>query len=74
MHDNKKLEMTYSQTEVDEMLDIATRDGYESAVQDIDIATGGDGEFIYCLGASSENHCPDVPSMKRRILGRFSKI
>lgn len=57
----------------DEAYEIGLRDGYAQAIQEIDIATGGDGEFRYCMGfADPERHCPDEEAMKRRILARFS--
>lgn len=34
--------------EDDETYEIGKRDGYEKAVQDIDLRTGGDGEYRYC--------------------------
>jgi len=52
----------------DEAYELGMRDGYESAVQDIDMLTGGDGE--YCCGG--ERHCPDPDSMKARIAERFN--
>jgi hypothetical protein len=58
----------------DEAYEIGKRDGYEDAIQDLDIATGGDGEFVYVLGDHSDpRHCPDVEAMKRRILARFNR-
>lgn len=49
--------------------EIGKRDGYESAVQDIDIATGGDGEF---KGSTLPGGTVDVPTMKARIIGRVA--
>lgn len=37
--------VTYTQAECDEMCEIAERDGYEKAVQEIDQLKGGDGEY-----------------------------
>lgn len=51
---------------------IGKDEGYQDAVQEIDIATGGDGEFRFCLGGASERHCPDAETMKARILDRFA--
>lgn len=51
---------------------IGNEEGYQDAIQEIDIATGGDGEFCFCLGGYSERHCPDAKTMKARILDRFA--
>ena len=53
-----------------EAADIGERDGYEDAVQDIDIATGGDGEFF----ASTCEGSVDVQIMKQRIIDRVSTL
>jgi hypothetical protein len=59
-------------TEVDHEYDIGHRDGYEKATQDIDILTGGNGDFTTILGADIENrNCPDAQAMKARIKARF---
>jgi len=50
---------------------IGTRDGYESAVQDFDLATGGDGEF---KGSTVPGQTVDVGAMKERVLMRFSML
>lgn len=50
----------------DEAYEIGKRDGYEKAVQDIDLATGGDGEFY----GSTCGQGVDVPVMKARIIER----
>jgi hypothetical protein len=51
----------------DETYEIGKRDGYESAIQDLDVATGGDGEFF---GSTAPGQTVDVPAMKRRIIER----
>jgi hypothetical protein len=51
----------------DEAYEIGKRDGYESAIQDLDIATGGDGEF---KGSTIPGATVDVPAMKQRIIAR----
>ncbi|MBO9099482.1 MULTISPECIES: DUF551 domain-containing protein [unclassified Rhizobium] len=54
------------------MCEIAERNGYEKAVQEIDQKTGGDGEYRYCLGMEdSDRHTPDAPAMIQRIVDRF---
>lgn len=55
----------------DEAYELGERDGYESAVQDIDMLTGGDGEYCYST-IGGERHCPDADSMKARIARRFT--
>jgi hypothetical protein len=59
--------------EEDETYRIGVRDGYERATQKIDIETGGDGEYRYCMGQKDwpETHCPDAGSMQIRIQMRF---
>lgn len=51
----------------DEAYELGKRDGYESAIQDLDLATGGDGEF---KGSTIPGCTVDVPAMKARIVGR----
>lgn len=48
--------------------DLGKRDGYEQAVQDIDLLTGGDGEYVF---ATDGGGCPDTEAMKTRIVERF---
>jgi hypothetical protein len=60
----------YTQAEFDEAGEIGERDGYESAIQDIDLATGGDGEFY----GSTIDGGVDVPVMKQRIIDRFAAL
>ena len=59
----------------DEMYEIGKRDGYEEAVQDIDLMTGGDGEYRVAVflggGVDEDRHCPDPAAMKARIAERF---
>lgn len=55
----------------DEAYELGKRDGYEEAVQEIDVATGGDGEYRYCTDHDPERHCPDAATMKARIIERF---
>lgn len=58
----------------DEAYELGKRDGYEDAVQDLDIATGGDGEFRYCTDHDPNRHCPDVETMKARIVERLKFV
>lgn len=53
----------------EETYQIGLRDGYERAIQEIDLATGGDGEFK----ATTDQGVIDVPVMKRRLIDRFSQ-
>lgn len=55
-------------TDGDEAYEIGKRDGYESAIQDLDIATGGDGEF---RGSTIPDETVDVPAMKARVIARL---
>lgn len=52
----------------DEAYEIGKRDGFEEAIQELDVATGGDGEF---LGSTFPGGTVDVPAMKARIMERF---
>lgn len=62
------------QDDADEAYEIGKSDGYVSAIQDLDRATGGDGEFRVVLGSGDdERHCPDEITMKARILARFAR-
>jgi hypothetical protein len=57
----------------DEAYEIGKRDGYGEALQAVDQATGGDGEYRYCLGNESDDrHRPDEPTMLRKIVARLS--
>jgi hypothetical protein len=47
---------------------IGKRDGYMDAVQDVDLATGGDGEY---KGSTLPGGTVDVPAMLDRVLERF---
>lgn len=59
----------------DEAYELGKRDGYSEALQKIDQATGGDGEYRYCLGDEwSDRHCPDEPAMFRKIVERFAAL
>ena len=64
--------------EDDEMYEIGKRDGYEEAVQDIDLLTGGDGEYRVSVflegGVDDDRHCPDPAAMKARIAERFAAL
>lgn len=53
----------------DEAYELGKRDGYEDAIQDLDIATGGDGEF---KGSTIFGETVDVETMKQRIVERFA--
>ena len=55
----------------EETYNTGKRDGYEQAVQDIDLLTGGDGEYRYCTNGNPERHTPDAAAMKARIAERF---
>lgn len=50
--------------------DLGFRDGYEEAVQEIDVETGGDGEF---KGSTIPGAAVGVPEMKARIVDRLNE-
>ena len=55
--------------------EIVYRGVYEQAVQDIDLLTGGDGEFIAVIGADHDGrNCPDPAAMKARIQSRYEAL
>lgn len=54
----------------EEAYQIGKRDGYEEAIQDLDLATGGDGEYK----ATTHEGVIDMPVMKARIIERFSVL
>lgn len=60
--------------ESEEAYEMGKRDGYEAAVQDIDIVTGGDGEYRYCTDGDPDRHTPDAAAMKQRIVERFNAL
>jgi hypothetical protein len=51
----------------EDVYEMGKRDGYEEAVQEIDIATGGDGEFC---GSTVPGGTVDVEAMMNRIAER----
>jgi hypothetical protein len=56
----------------DEAYEIGKKDGYALAVQDIDVLTGGDGEYF--ASTIPGRGCPDEDSMKARIVKRFDDM
>lgn len=58
----------------DELHKIGYREGYDEAVQDIDVLTGGDGEYRYCTDHDPDRHTPDAEAMKARIKQRFDEL
>ncbi len=60
--------------ENDEAYELGKRDGYSEAVQEIDLKTGGDGEYRYCTDHDPERHTPDPASMIQRIVERFETL
>lgn len=60
----------YTQADYEEAAALGERDGYEKAVQDIDLLTGGDGEYK----ATTHDGVIDMPVMKARIIQRFSSL
>ena len=68
------MSVTYTQAEFDEAYEIGIREGYERAVQEIDIKTGGDGEYRYCTDHDPERHTPGPEEMIQRIVDRFEAL
>jgi len=60
--------------ESDEAYELGKRDGYSEAVQEIDLKTGGDGEYRYCTDHDPDRHTPDPASMIQRIAERFETL
>ena len=60
--------------ENDEAYELGKRDGYSEAVQEIDLKTGGDGEYRYCTDHDPDRHTPDPASMIQRIAERFETL
>ena len=60
--------------ENDEAYELGKRDGYSEAAQEIDLKTGGDGEYRYCTDHDPERHTPDPASMIQRIVERFETL
>lgn len=63
--------LTISDDEDETFYEIGKRDGYEDAIQDLDLATGGDGEF---KGSTIPGGTVDVPAMKARIIERLAAL
>lgn len=68
-HPSQQAGTTFSLAEWNEAGEIGERDGYEKAIQDLDLATGGDGEF---RGSTDPTRCVDMEAMKARIIKRFT--
>lgn len=62
------------EAESEELQKLAEEEGYEKAVQLIDLQTGGDGEYRFCTDGDPERHTPDAPAMIARISERFEGI
>jgi len=56
----------------DETYKIGVEDGRQEMAREIDLATGGDGEFRYCMNGDPDRHCPDADAMKARIIARLA--
>lgn len=67
----ERLQVVASESE--EMQDLAKQEGISETLQAIDMLTGGDGEYRYCMGDNgNERHCPDEPAMRDKIVARFT--
>lgn len=67
-------ERSEEETAEDEAYEIGKRDGYAQAVQDIDLRTGGDGEYRFCTDHDPDRHTPTPAHMIERIVDRFSAL
>jgi len=56
----------------EESYKVGVRDGYEEAVQDIDLMTGGDGEYRW--STEPERNTSDAPAMVANIEARFEEL
>ena len=62
-----------AEAERDEHYQIGLRDGYEKGVQDADQRTGGNGEYVCCVGDDPDDrHCPTPAHMLERMAVRWS--
>jgi hypothetical protein len=68
-----EVERRYSQAELNEYGDLGKQEGYDCAVQEVDLRTGGDGEYRYCTNHDPDRHTPDAAAMIRRIEDRFAR-
>ena len=59
------------ETAEDEAYKLGVRDGYQEAVQDIDLRTGGDGEYRW--STDPERSVPDPAEMIKRIVARLTE-
>lgn len=65
---------TEKESSDDETYELGKRDGYSEAVQQIDLLTGGDGEFRYCTDHDPDRHTPGPLEMIQRIVDRFEAL
>jgi hypothetical protein len=61
-----------AEEEEEKAYEIGKSDGYGSAVQDIDLLTGGDGEYF--ASTIPGRGCPDAATMKAGIVARFDAL
>jgi hypothetical protein len=61
-----------AEAENDEAYELGKRDGYIEAVQDIDMLTGGDGEYF--ASTIPGRGCEDADAMKQKIAERFEAV
>lgn len=61
-----------AEAEGEESYQIGLRDGYEQGVQKADEVTGGNGEYVCCVGADPDDrHCPGPAEMLKRMAERW---
>lgn len=63
-----------AEREEEEAHKIGIDEGRQEMAREIDLATGGDGEFRYCMNGDPDRHCPDAEAMKVRVLDRFAAL
>ena len=71
IHAAQAAELEALRGEVEETAEIAEQDGYSKAVQDIDVRTGGDGEYYASMMPG--RGCETPQAMMANIVERFSE-
>jgi hypothetical protein len=67
------LEVSIDKAE-NEAHDMGLADGRAAAIQEIDVATGGEGEYRFCTDLDPDRHTPDPDTMTARIVERFATL
>ena len=64
-------ERSRAEANENEAYEIGKREGRDEAMQELDLLTGGDGEYRFCT-IPDERHCPDADTMRDRIVSRLT--